>query len=273
MNTLFKTFIHNNKIYDISEFERIYRDNYPSVYEVVRIIDRTPLFLEEHYERLLNSSKLLGFKLDITYDGIKAAINNIIKSNNVSSNNIKLVVTNLSQKQDVYLFFIESKYPEKSMYENGVNTLLYKAERENPNAKVINNKLRNTINSLIKEKGCYEAVLVNSKGELTEGSRSNIFFIKGENIITAPSKDVLEGITRKRIISLCNKNKINIIEKRIKEEDLSNFQASFICGTSPKVLPISTMDDYRFSTKNPILLKIMDIYDREINEYIKKNTY
>lgn len=267
-DAVLKQFIHNGRLYNTSEFDSIYKDRYPSVYEVIRVIDGIPLFLEEHYQRFINSFAILGYQLKLSYDDMKNLLYYLIKANGVVNNNVKAVINNLDYSNDSYFFFIKSKYPDENMYKNGVKTFLYKAERKNPNAKVIDNDLRGTINRLIAEGNFYEAILVNKMGKVTEGSRSNLFFIKDDYVVTAPSKDVLKGITRQRIISLCEKENIRVLEEPIPADSLKYFQAAFICGTSPKVLPISKIDEFSFSLNNSVLTKIMNIYDREIQNYI-----
>jgi branched-chain amino acid aminotransferase len=262
-------FIYNGKEHKISEFENFYVGGKPSIYEVIRNIDEVPVFLEEHYDRLINSAKILGHKLDLSLDNVKDNIIKMIKLNDISNFNIKIVVNALdSDNPNEYYFFIKSEYPSEDLYKTGVETLLYRAERSNPNAKVINQNLREDINNLLKEKDCYEALLVNHNGEITEGSRSNIFFIKNNKVYTAPAKDVLLGITRQRILTLCNKNNIDTLEAPILMEDLHTFDAAFISGTSPKVLPISKIDTINLSTTNKILVEIMKIYDDEIRNYM-----
>lgn len=266
-------FIYNNEIYNVSEFDNIYFEKGPSVYEVIRIIDEVPLFLEEHYERLINSAKLLGYKFSIPIENIKNAISNMLNINNVRSYNIKIVINSLEgSTQNLYYFFTKSVYPAPPMYVNGINTFLYSATRENPNAKVIYKNMREEIDMLLHKKECYEAILVNDKNEVTEGSRSNLFFIRNNMIVTAPSKDVLLGITRQRIISLCTKNNIKVLEEVIKANSINTYDACFISGTSPRILPISKIDDNIYKTDNVTLRKIIELYDSEIAEYINAST-
>lgn len=269
---LLKKFIYNGETLSTEKFDTIYEDRFPSIYEVIRIMNGVPLFLEEHYERFVNSAKILGFKLNISIEEIKDNISKMININEIDNYNIKIVINNLSGKNSSqYYFFISSNYPGEDMYKNGIKTITYRAVRENPNAKVINKNLRDEINRLLKEKDCYEALLVNEQGDITEGSRSNTFFIMDGKVYTSPSEGVLLGITRQRIISLCMKNNIEVIEKPVSVSDLPSCDALFMSGTSPKVLPISKVDDADFSTHNELLLRIMKIYDDEIKAYIESH--
>lgn len=266
---VFNSFIHNGNIYDTKEFDNIYRDSPPSIYEVIRIIDGIPLFLEEHYQRLKNSAEIIGNEISMSFENIKSNIDKMIKLNNISNYNIKIVVNSFSQNTDYYFFFIKSSYPDENLYRLGIRTFLYDTIRENPNVKIINKSLRKEVDALLSKNNCYEALLVNSSGEVTEGSRSNLFFIKDGRVYTSPPEDVLMGITRQRIIKLCTENNIEVVEVPIYSKSLNSYEAAFISGTSPKVLPISVIDDISFSTSNKTLLKVMEIYNMEIDNYLK----
>ena len=84
---------------------------------------------------------------------------------------------------------------------------LYFGERENPNAKIINLSFREKVNKKIREKNAYEAILVDRKGYITEGSKSNIFMIKDNMLLTSPVKAVLPGVTRGEIIDIAEEVK------------------------------------------------------------------
>lgn len=265
-------FIHNESECSTLDFDITYRDNSPSIYEVIRIIDSVPLFLEEHYLRLKNTAGILGNEINMSFDNIKSNIEKMIAINNVSNYNIKIILNNFRENtSDSYFFFIKSNYPDEELYNNGIRTFLYNSVRENPNAKIIHKNFRKEIDILLADRNCYEALLVNTSGEITEGSRSNLFFIREGKVYTSPPGDVLMGITRQRIIKLCTENNINVIERPIYPNSLNLYEAAFISGTSPKVLPISSIDDLHYSTSNDTLLKVMDIYNNEINDYVKSH--
>lgn len=265
---LFDFFIYNDVEYPTHKFDNYYRDTQPSIYEVIRIIDSIPLFLEEHYLRLRKSAEILGYELNIDISSIKNNIEKVIKLNNVKENNIKIIVNGFGEIINTYYFLIKSSYPLKEQYSEGIKTILYHSTRENPNAKVIIKNMREDVNLKLKESSSYEALLLNKDLEITEGSRSNVFFIKGDTLYTAPAEAVLMGITRKRILNLCEKNNIKVIEAPILSSELACFDAAFISGTSPKILPIASVEDINYSIKNSLLVNLMKIYDDEINTYI-----
>ena len=168
------------------------------------------------------------------------------------------------------VFSIKHSYPSEDMYKNGVETILYHGERTNPNAKVIDNNFRQKVTDEINKANAFEAILVNSNGFITEGSKSNIFMIKEDTLYTSPLEDVLPGVTRGRIISLAKSLGISFEEKKISFEQLESIDAIFISGTSPKILPISKVDKINFNVENKIMQKLIKSFDEEIKIYINK---
>ncbi|CAH2213676.1 aminotransferase class IV [Tepidibacter aestuarii] len=243
-----------------------------SIYEVIRVINGKTLFLEQHLERLFKSAEILGFKLNIHKYIITNDINILIEKNNCKNINIKLIFSDLDkEEQKLIIMCIKSYYPAKQMYETGISTIIYHSEREKPNAKVGNNKLREKINNELKLKNAFEALLVNKEGLITEGSRSNMFFVKGECIYTAPSKNVLLGVTRNVVVDICENLNIKIKEVCIKESDIYCLDGAFMTGTSVNVLPIKSIEEFNLnSTHNSIIKKIIEEYDNKINEYLYK---
>ncbi len=270
-----KYFIFNTDIKTYDQFNEIILSKGKTLYEVIRIIDGKPLFLQQHLNRIENSAKLTKLNLWITKDEIKEKIMQLIKVNDINIGNIKFLfnfeenVISREQKKTFVCYSVKYHYPEKEEYEQGVHTILYHGERINPNAKVINMSFRDTVDKEIKSKNAFEAILVDKNGYITEGSKSNIFIIKNKDILTAPIKAVLPGTTRDVIINLCRNLGLNVLEENIDYKNLKYIDALFISGTSPKVLPIKSVDNMNFnSAKNHILVKIMNKYDAIVREDI-----
>jgi branched-chain amino acid aminotransferase len=247
-----------------------------SLYEVIRVIDKVPLFLDRHLQRLNNSAALINKNIWKNTEELKNELFKLININNYSEGNIKIVFNfadnNLKEEKNFYAYFIESHYPTKDQYENGISTVFCFMERSNPNAKIINNSLREYSNNLIKESNAYEAILVDKQGNITEGSRSNIFMVKGDKVITSPLKDVLPGITRNIIIELCKEEGIALYEEKVHYSEVNKLDALFISGTSPKILPINKINDFNLcSSTNNIVQNIMRAYNRSIMNYMNNN--
>lgn len=265
-----KFFLLNNNVKECREFEDTYVTEGKSLYEVIRIVDSRPLFLERHLCRLENSARVAGLELWIPMEDIKTSIIELIHINRCSAGNMKLVFNYGEHENNFLMYFIKYHYPDIEEYRKGVDTLLFFGERENPNAKIIDMDFRKRIDARIKEKSVFEAILVDRNGNITEGSRSNIFFIKDRELITAPVEQVLPGTTRQVIMEIALEMGIDAVEKKVNYRDIDKFDAVFISGTSPKVLPVRSIDDVEFtSSQNEILIDIMRAYDRRVHDDIK----
>ena len=237
------------------------------IYEVIRIINGKPLFYEEHYERMKNSFKLSNEKFKISEEKLKEDIDKLVKPNDSKIGNIKLTYNTTSK--ELRGFFINHSYPTEEMYKNGVSTIIYFGERENPNAKVINQNFREAVNNEIKKKEAYEAILIDRNGFITEGSRSNIFMIRDRKLYTSKVEAVLPGVTRTEIIKMAKNNGIEVIEGNVNYKNIKMFEGLFISGTSPKILPICKVDDVEFDVNNEFLRELMRKFDEVIENYSK----
>ncbi|WP_294394602.1 aminotransferase class IV [uncultured Clostridium sp.] len=238
------------------------------IYEVLRIIDGKPVFLEAHIKRMENSFKLVGEKFPLNYNDIFKQISELVRNENKEIGNIKLTY-GLNSKE-FKVFFINHSYPTDEMYEKGVKTILYFGERTNPNAKIVNDDFRSKVNAEIEKNKAFEAVLVDRNGFITEGSKSNIFMVKGKELITSPVKAVLPGVTRGEIIKLAQKIGIKVREEEFNYKDIDKLDGMFISGTSPKVLPISHVGEIKLNPQNDIINQISQEYNNEIKRYLAK---
>ncbi|MDA3927450.1 MAG: aminotransferase class IV [Prolixibacteraceae bacterium] len=261
-------FLINGKFLAVDSFEKKEADI--NVYEVMRVIDGIPLFLREHISRLLHSIQLSKRVFEIDKKELGKDIVQLCKKNEIEEGNIMVKVMFSSDNVTVLVHFIEHFYPSLSNYTKGVSVGLLKAKRINPKAKIINHTVRDLANNEIRTSKSYEVLLVDEQNEIREGSRSNFFGIKDGKLYTAPLNLVLKGITLSKVIAIAKSNKIEICYKPIPVSVLSNFDAAFLSGTSPKILPISAIDSTTFDVKNALLLKIMNAYDELVCSDIKR---
>jgi branched-chain amino acid aminotransferase len=275
MSECFRDFyIINGEIRECSSFDDSHVNFGKTIYEVIRVVEGIPLFLEYHMKRFNNSAALINKKMELSEVQMEKYLNKVIEVNGVSEGNIKFIYNFKEDKADFMFYFVKHSYPSEELYDSGVDTIFYHGERNNPHAKVINTELRDKVEKAVKEKNVYEAILVDREGFVTEGSKSNIFLVKAGCVFTSPPEAVLPGVTRGIIIELLKELHIDLREEKVSYKDIEGFDALFITGTSPKVLPIRKVEDYPFnSSSNEIVKKIMKAYDEKINQYkvCKKN--
>jgi branched-chain amino acid aminotransferase len=269
-------YVYDGELLEVTNFNEDILSKGKALYEVLRVIGGVPLFLDRHMARLNNSFQLIGVKLWVSFNTIDESIRKLISANKLSEGNIKIVF-NLQKNgneliKNYAIYIVEHHYPESKDYENGVSTVLYHGERSNPNAKIINSDFRKSVDEELKKANAYEAILVDRNGIITEGSKSNIFFIKDEKVVTAPLDLVLPGVTRNMIVDICKEENIKLIEQKIDYREIESFDALFISGTSPKILPVRSVGDMMFYSSENNMVKIIKIaYDKTIDRYMKNN--
>ncbi|HZK09003.1 MAG TPA: aminotransferase class IV [Bacteroidales bacterium] len=274
MKIIGKYYLHNQQLKAARDFGGM--PEVPSVYEVLRLIDGVPLFLDEHLLRLQQSAALMHRQLETTLESLADAIHHLADKNVVREGNIRITVAfpkkiQESGRQELYAFFVPHHYPTPAEYLQGYNLRSLQLERSKPNAKVVNTSLTQQAEALKKASGADEVLLVNQQGLVTEGSKSNIFFVIDDVLQTAPLDLVLGGITRQKVLELCMKNNIRVIEKAINLDVIGQVQAAVITGTSPRVMPVSRIDDHELDVKHPVVQKVMKLYNQLIEVAIRNS--
>ena len=250
------------------DFDQVYKPLQPSCYEVIRMIDGKPLFLHAHYERFLGTVSSVDQPVPFTEEELREKLCALADENGVKNYNAKLIYNDFDNGGHVYLFLTHTSYPSDEMYRDGVKTDFLQVERENPHAKIINASLRDQADALMKAEGLFEAVLLDRDGNVTEGSKSNIFFIKDGCLCTSPADGVLLGVTRTQIIDIAQRAGIRTLEVKIPRTEIGSYSAAFISGTSPKILPIAEMGEFTFDVNDVTLRKMMALYDEDIQNDI-----
>ncbi|MBP1665906.1 MAG: branched-chain amino acid aminotransferase [Bacteroidetes bacterium] len=255
-----KKFVLNGKIQSSDHFDNSLVYEGDSIYEVIRMIKGTPVFFHDHMERLESSARIQQKEPLTNISNLKKDIINLVKTERKKEINLKIVYNYNKDSNNYLVYFIEPIYPSEEQYKKGVKGILFFAERKDPESKVINHKLRSSIyHKLILESG-YEALLVNENNQITEGSRSNIFFLKGDTLFTAPDDKILNGITRKYILDICRDTKIKVKFMCVPVDELQDYDAAFMTGTSPMVLQFNCIGDIYFNVRVPLIEELRKLY-------------
>jgi branched-chain amino acid aminotransferase len=263
-----ETYVINGSLADVKGFvpdmsAQIY-------YEVVRVKDQKIYFLEDHLKRLKKSLDGSG----CAYPGdalILDSLKLVLAHNSISEGNLRICLQCGADPSPAYLcYFIPHLYPEPQMYREGVDLLSYPHERVNPGIKLWDDAFRKSVWQFIRDRQVYEVLLQNRHGLITEGSRSNVFFLdRQERLLTPPVKEVLPGITRHYVIQIAQVLGLDTKEEYTALYEIGKYSACFITGTSPKVLPVRTLDGHVFNANHPILHQLMTEYDRLMEQNLR----
>jgi branched-chain amino acid aminotransferase len=263
-------FLKNDNLYPASDFSDQFLKTGINVYEVVRVIKYTPLFLEDHCKRFSNSLKGKGIDFDCASPKFRVDLEKLIRENILEDGNVKIVFHfEPAEESFLIIYPVQHSYPTEEDYQLGVYTVCIEEERPDPEFKNWRPVFKKRVRQLKKDTAAFEVILLTHEGVITEGSQSNLFFLKGNKVITAKGERILPGITRKYVYEICKKLGVEIIERDFGFEELVNFESAFISGTSPKILPLNQIDEFRFDPEHPVLRRIMWEYEGYIQEYLE----
>lgn len=264
-------FIKNDQLLPVIEFENLFNPPFQYIYEVFRIVDGIPLFIEEHFNRFWHTANLVQIDPGVSRHDLLSQVYRVIEGNARGNGNMQIVFYHhVVSHPQLFVFFTPHQYPTDQQFKEGVKVVGLFAERNQPNAKVMDTGLRNAANNLKSEEQAYEILLLNKEGFITEGSRSNVFFIKGNTLITPPLGTVLPGVTRRHIIELARANSIDFCEEYVHQSDLTHMEAVFISGTSRQVLPVKAIDEIEFKTTHPMMRMLQELFLNEVQNYISE---
>lgn len=240
------------------------------IYEVIKVQENVPMFLEDHLERFFKSVDALGYECDLTLEEIKKRADFLIEKNPKGDRNLKLIYSKVKDGTfKLLLFFIDTVFPDKTLYENGIKTVTINLQREDPNIKIQRNWYKEKVGKFLEEKKAYEALLLDDEGFITEGSRSNIFYVIGDKVITTQGDKVLLGITREYVLKVIDKLGHNLVNETLNIKDMKNIDGAIMTGTGVGVIPISKIDSYDInSIENKIINSILDEYNKIEEDYI-----
>ena len=259
-------FFMNGEIKPVGEFDNnlVYKGD--SIYEVIRTIGGIPVFFDDHMQRLISSVSFRDKDMIADVNEIKSGIVRLAELDKRKEINVKVVFNYRESGDGCLIYYIESSYPTEDQYRKGVKGILFWAQREDPRSKVLDFRLRSEIHKELINENAYEALLVNNDNLITEGSKSNVFFIKDGKLITAPDEMILKGVTRKHILDICRHENIEVEFWCINADDLGNYESAFITGTSPMVLPFCCINERSLNAKHPLITMFRNSYTSRVQE-------
>lgn len=215
-------------------------------YETLKVRDGVLYFPEFHEERLLNSAAILGIPTDLKPGALVLSLGLLIDANQIQECNIKVMMIGREGRlADWYAFMLPALVAPEAAYTQGASCLLFRGERHFPQAKSLSMLLSTVAYRQAARQGCWDALLVNGRGQITEGTRTNIFYARcGESsvIYTPPAADVLEGVTRRTLMMALEAAGILTVERPLElAEALSGQFGLAVTSTSSRVIPVAEL--------------------------------
>ena len=249
------------------------------VFEGIRAYGGRIFRLREHIDRLYESAKTIGLEIPMSKQAIMDACAETLRRNNLGDGYLRLVVSRGVGKMGLdprnceraTVVIIPATYVIKP---GGLKPLkcIVPGVRRNPtfclpgSAKTLNylNNIMARIEAI--NAGADEAILLDWRGYVSEGSGDNVFIVKNRKLLTPPMEaNILGGITRLTVIEVGRKLGIEVAEKDLTLHDLYNADEAFLTGTGVGVHPLSHIDGRKVGgeREGPITKMIEEAFDKE----------
>jgi branched-chain amino acid aminotransferase len=228
------------------------------IFDFLRTQGGKPLLAEAYVRRFLHSAEALGLKLPYSQPALLEIIDSLLERNGLAESGIRLLCTggasadmfSPAEKSLLAIRIEPLKMPPAHYYSQGVKLISCEFRRELPQVKHTNYLNAIRLWPGVQAAGAVE-LLYHAGGEWLECSRSNLFMVKEQVLITPPADRVLAGITRQEILALARKLGIKVEERRIDYKELWQADEVFISGTTKRVLPVVQLDEHSFPDRQP----------------------
>ena len=234
-----------------------------AVFEGQRIYGGKIFKLDEHSKRLHDSARILDFEIPYSVDELNAACIAVMEKQGLSEGYMRPIAWRGSeqmgvaaQKTTINVAIAAWEWgsyfdPEERM--KGIRLRIADYRRPDPRTAPCRSKAAGlymicTIEKHKSEKlGYADAMMLDWRGQVAEATGANVFFVK-DGVIHTPDPDCfLNGITRQTVIGLAKDRGIEVVERVIMPEEMSDFSECFITGSAAEVTPVSEIGDYRFT--------------------------
>jgi len=248
------------------------------VFEGERVYEGKIFKLEEHTERLFYSAERMGINVPYTQTEINDACKKIVNIQKVQNGYVRPLIWRGSemmaisaQKNKIHVALATwewGSYFDPKLKLNGIKLNISKWRRPAPNTIPWDTKASGLymICTLSKHEaeaqGFTDSLMLDYEGNIAEATGANVFFKNQSGELHTPIPDsFLNGITRREVIKIAKAKGINVLERKIKPEEMKDFTGCFLTGTAAEVTPVSQISEYNF--------KVCDVIT-DLNESYQK---
>ncbi len=236
------------------------------VYESVRVSNGVVYFTREHADRLLGSAEAISLEHPFSSAQVEMYVRELLEKLSVDTCNLKILLLGASTKvgATLYILPLNPLFPDRKLYRDGVKCTTYQNERLFPHAKTLNMLPSYLAYREAKVAGAYDALLINRKDCITEGTRTNFLCIKGNVIVSPPEDEILLGVMRKVVLKVALASGFTLEQKDIPLQEVGQYDDACITSTSSKLMPIRTIDDQDLGPPSPIIQELA----KNVNQFL-----
>ena len=253
------------------------------VFEGERVYDGEVFKLGEHTERLIESGRILGFKVPYSAAELDEATRQVVAANRIVDGYIRPVAWRGSEMMGVsaqnnrinvaIAAWTWPSYFDPEARLKGIRLAVSEWRRPDPKTAPTASKAAGlymicTLSKHAAEAAGYDdALMLDYRGLVAEATGANIFFSK-DGVLHTPTPDCfLDGITRRTVIDLVRAQGIEVVERAIRPEEMADFEECFLTGTAAEVTPVGQIGDYSF-TPGKICQQLIKDYEDTVRRRV-----
>lgn len=214
------------------------------IFDYFRTINNSPVFLEDHLDRFYHSAAEMNMDAGLSGVQLTEIIHQLMDKNNIPDSGIRITLTG-GYSEDGYslakpnLLITQTSFIfKKENFEKGIRLVTYDYQRQLSQVKTIDYIMAIHLQPFIKENRA-DDVLYFHTNRICECPRSNFFIVTNNDEVITPAKDVLQGVTRKKILGF---PEFNVKEADINLKDILSAKEAFVTSTTKNVLPVLEID-------------------------------
>jgi len=255
------------------------------VFEGIRAYetDRGPAIFRhrDHLDRLARSARLYYMDIPYSLDELRAATHELIARNGLRSCYIRPLVYRgygpmgldpLSNPVEVSIAVWEwGAYLGDEGKRNGVRAGVASWRRIGPeslipHAKACGQYLNSVLAKIEASKAGYEeAILLDHKSNVCEGTGENVFVVRDGAVCTPPhSASILDGINRKSVIEIARDLGYTVVERDIARAELALADEVFLTGTAAELTPVRSIDGIEIGPPGEITRSIQRVFEEAL---------
>jgi branched-chain amino acid aminotransferase len=243
--------------------------------------------LREHTERLIGSARILAFDIPFSADEIDAASIAVVRANGLTDAYVRPIAWRGSEQlsvsaQGTKIHLAIACWAWPNLFGDdrmkGVRLGLASWKRPHPETAPTASKASGLymIGTLAKHEaaaqGFDDAFMLDWRGQLSEATGANAFFVIDGEIHTPTPDCFLDGITRRTVMSIARGHQMKVVERAMPASDLARATEVFLAGTAAEVTPVRRIGEHEY-TPGRITETLMRDYDALVRmspEEVKK---
>jgi branched-chain amino acid aminotransferase len=252
-----------------------------SIYESFRTYRKRPILFERNFARLEKAACGISLQVPWSAEKLRTEVYRTIDAaNNVGESLVRIIVTrgegdltpdpDSCDRPNILIIALPLHAPADNLYRDGISIIISGLKRDTHIASI---KTGNLIHQVLgaqeaSAKNAVEAIFLTPDGYVSDGTRSNIYFVKDDDVLTPASEvGIVAGITRSLVLEVAGEIGIRIREEKFVPTEVQDADEAFITSTTRGILPVTRVDGRQVGdgTVGQVTQRLMNAFRQRVD--------